>query len=260
MPATPRTSASGLAKAHHTSVRSGGLWYCQTRPVSHFHKLQFIFYLTHRFRRRVLIKKIISILLLTTALYGCAYVAFRDTNRANLNNIQIGMKKSDVFRIMGTGTASGVDGTISNPYKTELIRAKDGNTYEILYYYTEHVGKRNWQSGMTPIILGNGHVIGVGWGYLSATSNTGPNGPDSMVHQPSNTLTSVPRTTDNSAPTIEQNAYGAGLHMDQYGRPTRLSPDFGAVNGEILKIKPNAYGPGIHMDQYGRPVREYPQR
>ena len=45
--------------------------------------------------------------------------------------------------------------------------------------------------------------------------------------------------------------------MNQYSQPVRLRPDFGGVPGEQLQITPNAYGHGVHMDQYGRPVREY---
>jgi len=59
-------------------------------------------------------------------------------------------------------------------------------------------------------------------------------------------------------PPLKIDAYGPGVHMNQYGQPVKLRPDFGGVPGETLKIQPNAYGPGVHMDQYGRPVREYP--
>lgn len=57
---------------------------------------------------------------------------------------------------------------------------------------------------------------------------------------------------------LTPNAYGQGVHMNQYGQPVTLRPDFGGVPGEQLQIQPNTYGPGIHSDQYGRPVREYP--
>ena len=49
-----------------------------------------------------------------------------------------------------------------------------------------------------------------------------------------------------------------GVHMNEYGQPVRLRPDFGGVKGEQLQLKRNAYGPGVHMDQYGRPVRQNP--
>ena len=58
---------------------------------------------------------------------------------------------------------------------------------------------------------------------------------------------------------LQIDAYGPGIHMNRYGQPVTLRPDFGGVPGEHLQIQPDAYGPGIHMDQYGRPVREYPR-
>ncbi|MBN2512537.1 MAG: hypothetical protein JXB18_06325 [Sedimentisphaerales bacterium] len=57
---------------------------------------------------------------------------------------------------------------------------------------------------------------------------------------------------------LTPNAYGFGVHSNQYGQPIRLRPDYGYVPGETLQIKENAYGLGVHSDQYGRPVREYP--
>lgn len=60
-----------------------------------------------------------------------------------------------------------------------------------------------------------------------------------------------------SANRLQLNAYGPGIHMNQYGQAVTLKPDFGGVPGEYLKITEDAYGLGVHMDQYGRPVREY---
>lgn len=57
---------------------------------------------------------------------------------------------------------------------------------------------------------------------------------------------------------LQIDAYGLGIHKNQYGQPVTLRPDFGGVPGEQLHIKQNAYGLGVHIDQYGRPVREYP--
>ena len=57
---------------------------------------------------------------------------------------------------------------------------------------------------------------------------------------------------------LKPNAYGLGVHMNRYGQPVTLRPDFGGVYGEQLQIEQDAYGLGIHMDQYGRPVREHP--
>lgn len=71
-------------------------------------------------------------------------------------------------------------------------------------------------------------------------------------------LGSIEQNTSSYSTSLIPNAYGPEVHMNQYGQPVTLQPDFGGVPGELLQIKPNAYGPGVHMDQYGRPVREYP--
>ena len=59
--------------------------------------------------------------------------------------------------------------------------------------------------------------------------------------------------------TITPNAYGPGVHMNQYGQPVQVAPAFGGhqVIGP-QNITPNAYGPGVHMNQYGQPVRTVP--
>lgn len=54
---------------------------------------------------------------------------------------------------------------------------------------------------------------------------------------------------------LQPNAYGPGVHMNQYGQAVTLQAPGGSP-GEPLQIKQNAYGPGVHMDQYGRPVKE----
>ena len=65
-----------------------------------------------------------------------------------------------------------------------------------------------------------------------------------------------PQQYQNRATGLTPNAYGPGIHKNQYGQPVTLTPVGGGAPGEQLQIKPNAYGPGVHMDQYGRAVRE----
>ena len=64
-------------------------------------------------------------------------------------------------------------------------------------------------------------------------------------------------TSELSSVVVNENAYGLGVHSDQYGRPVRYSVPNG-VPGETLKVQQNAYGLGVHSDQYGRPVRTEP--
>ena len=59
----------------------------------------------------------------------------------------------------------------------------------------------------------------------------------------------------------KENAYGYGVHQDQYGRAVTIQPNTGYSNGYSdpgLKIKENTYGYGQHSDQYGRPVTIQP--
>lgn len=47
-------------------------------------------------------------------------------------------------------------------------------------------------------------------------------------------------------------------YTNQFGQTVTLVPDGGGVDGQRLEITPNAYGMGIHKDQFGRPMREQP--
>ena len=67
-----------------------------------------------------------------------------------------------------------------------------------------------------------------------------------------------PDVRSSSMNTLRPNAYGPGIHANQYGQAVTVAPDFGGQPGEMLQLKQNAYGLGVHMDQFGRPVRESP--
>jgi hypothetical protein len=49
---------------------------------------------------------------------------------------------------------------------------------------------------------------------------------------------------------LEKDAYGLGVHSDQYGRPWKSEPG--------QELKKDAYGLGVHSDQYGRPIQQKP--
>ena len=56
-----------------------------------------------------------------------------------------------------------------------------------------------------------------------------------------------------------KNAYGPGVHADQYGRPVKWQVQGNSqTDTTLLDVKPNVYGPGIGSDQYGRPVKLKP--
>lgn len=52
---------------------------------------------------------------------------------------------------------------------------------------------------------------------------------------------------------IRENAYGYGVHADQYGRPGQWVTDQGEA--AVGPVEEDVYGPGIGQDPYGRPVR-----
>lgn len=64
----------------------------------------------------------------------------------------------------------------------------------------------------------------------------------------------------NSSMDVTPNAYGPGVHSDQFGRPVQYSvPNWPANEPtQNLQVKPNVYGPGIGQDQFGRPVNVKP--
>lgn len=59
---------------------------------------------------------------------------------------------------------------------------------------------------------------------------------------------------------FNKDAYGLGVHSDQYGRPVTVQPAHGSGNTSDSYIQTrDAYGPGMHSDQYGRPVVVVPR-
>ena len=102
----------------------------------------------------------------------------RAFNQANLLNIDIGMSKQDVIEKMGgvrsiqTYTSSDFMTRskfekISNPYSRDIKQDKDGNSIEILWYYTDikEADDAINKDELTPIILENNKVVGEGWGF-----------------------------------------------------------------------------------------------
>lgn len=56
--------------------------------------------------------------------------------------------------------------------------------------------------------------------------------------------------------TVKPNAYGLGVNMDQYGRPTTYQLQDGKPLPPIFYngVKRDTFGPGVHMDEFGRTV------
>ena len=124
---------------------------------------------------------LVLITALTVILAGCSanpYIPLRDENRANLVKLDPGMTKAQTIQTMGDTTATGRYGTLSNPYKREIIKAPTGATYDVLYYYTGETSVRRmrtlWEQGVTPVIFQDEKIVGIGWNYLELNKLKGP--------------------------------------------------------------------------------------
>jgi hypothetical protein len=120
---------------------------------------------------------LVLICLLAVLSAGCSanpYVPFRDENRANLVKLDLGMTKAQATQTMGDKTVNGRYGTYSNPYKREIITTPTGETYDVLYYYTEQTSVRrmrtSWEQGVTPVIFKDDKIVGIGWNYLEVNN------------------------------------------------------------------------------------------
>jgi hypothetical protein len=107
----------------------------------------------------------------------------RSMNQNNLMKVEIGMSKSKVIESMGgiqtiqtyytdpvyfisRKNAKGL--TINNPYSRDLKSDSAGNNIEILWYYTDLKGTDDAirKDELTPIILENNALVGLGWGFF----------------------------------------------------------------------------------------------
>lgn len=112
----------------------------------------------------------------------------RSFNRSNLIKIEIGMSKPEVIQSMGgirtfqtyTSTEFLVrkrGDIINNPFNRDIKVDKNGKTIEILWYYTDTKKSDNAinKDELTPIILEENKVIGMGWSfykdYIERNSN-----------------------------------------------------------------------------------------
>ena len=58
---------------------------------------------------------------------------------------------------------------------------------------------------------------------------------------------------------LNENAYGLGVHSDQYGRAVKyIDANTNKPCGPLTKIQPDKYGLGGHADQYGNPIKVVP--
>lgn len=88
----------------------------------------------------------------------------RDSNKQNLKKLSVGMEKQTAVATMGTEPSRGIFMWIDNPHRAEQITAKDGQRYEVLYYYTELKQRDDkiTDDELTPLLFKDGKLIA--WG------------------------------------------------------------------------------------------------
>ena len=77
------------------------------------------------------------------------------------------MTKAQVLQTMGTNVYKTSNGTINNPYKTEILKEGE-NIYEVVFYYTDYKKSDNLitDDELTPIVFSDGVLIGYGWMFV----------------------------------------------------------------------------------------------
>lgn len=118
-------------------------------------------------------KKLLALFVTIAILSSCVTMeSIRTTNRENLNKLSLGMTKQQALNYMGTTTLKTTDGSgdiVTNPWRTEILKGKDNESYEILFYYTDTKAADGaiTDDELTPIILKENKVIGWGWSFLN---------------------------------------------------------------------------------------------
>lgn len=104
----------------------------------------------------------------------------RETNKRNLDRVSVGHTRLEVESIMGSERAGGglpevAFGRVQylqakNPMRVDAVRGRDGATYEVLFYYTDVYAKDDkiTDDELTPVVLRDGKVVGVGHAFLGA--------------------------------------------------------------------------------------------
>lgn len=124
-------------------------------------------------------KVFIGAVLISLVLIGCVFTSesVRSMNRTRLNQLQLGMNKQEVLKIMGTRTIQTYSGSplsnypdmkINNPYRSEAYTSNNRSVL-ILYYYTDQKRSDNavTDDELTPIVFEDAVLVGWGWSYIN---------------------------------------------------------------------------------------------
>ncbi len=111
--------------------------------------------------------KKLCVFLMILSIAGCVSSSeqIRTKNRENLLRLSLGMPKFDVLQIMGTQKVK----YITNTYKVETPKGKNGSLYEVLFYHTDVKNKDGLvaDNELTPLVFEDSQLIGWGWAFLS---------------------------------------------------------------------------------------------
>ena len=129
----------------------------------------------------------IVISLLTSLLIGCSpdQIGMGSEPLSGPGGVKLGMTRQEVIQTMlDEVQLLQMSGQVSNPYSTRFIKNPDGESLEVMYYYT---GMKKGDDLVTdnelvPIILKDDAVVGWGWAALEemAGSRPGPGGRDDI--------------------------------------------------------------------------------
>lgn len=105
----------------------------------------------------------------------------REANKRNLQRVSVGNTRLELESIMGTERAGGglpevLFGRVQylaakNPMREDAVRGRDGSNYQVLFYYTDVHAKDDQitDDELTPVVLHDGKVVGIGHSFLAAT-------------------------------------------------------------------------------------------
>jgi len=91
---------------------------------------------------------------------GLSFREFVELNDTKLLDVYVGMSRETVDKHMSAHQTD----RFANPYKRQVLRAKDGTIFEVLFYVTRapSKGKPVTETQTTPLIFRDNKVVAIG--------------------------------------------------------------------------------------------------